>query len=418
MPRSTAARVGGAAVVTIVVAEAAVWLLRPREEIADTVTVSERDYFSAAELERAHDYSGGQRLLGLAALGIEGAALFALAVHPPRRLQARLGSRPLLAAAAAGATVSLTVAVVSIPTGLASHERAVDAGLATQSTAGWFWDLARAAGIGAALAAGGAAILLALVRRFRDRWWIGGSAIAVGLAVVFTWLAPVVLAPIFNRFEPLPESSRDRAEVLELGRRAGVEIGEVYRVDASRRTNTLNAYVDGIGSSKRVVLYDNLLDRADRSELDSVVAHELGHVAHDDIFRGLAFVAIVSPFGILFARELAGAVTARRGIDRASPAAIPAYLFALAVAAFIVNVPGNQLSRKVEASADEFALELTRDPRALIEVQRHLSRASLSDPDPPALLRFLFGTHPPTVDRIGAALAYEREVSGRDTSPR
>jgi STE24 endopeptidase len=417
MPRSTAARLGGAAVVTIVVAEGAVWLLRPRGEIPDPVPVSERDYFSAAELERARDYSGGQRLLGLAALGIEGAALFALAVHPPRRLLDRIGSRPLLAGAAAGATVSLTVAVVSIPTGLAAHERAVDADLATQSTASWFWDLARAAGIGAALAAGGAAILLALVRRFRDRWWIGGSVIAVALAVVFTWLAPVVLAPIFNRFEPLPESSRARADVLELGRRAGVDIGEVYRVDASRRTNTLNAYVDGIGSSKRVVLYDNLLERADRSELDSVVAHELGHVAHNDIFRGLAFIAIVSPFGLVFARELTGSVTRRRAIDPVGPAAIPAYLFALAVAAFAVNVPGNQLSRQVEASADEFALELTDRPAALIEVQRHLARAALADPDPPAALRLLFGTHPSTVERIGAALAFER-LNPPDTSRR
>jgi STE24 endopeptidase len=331
MPRSTAARVGGAAVVMIVVAEAAVWLLRPREEIPDPVRVSEHDYFSSAELERAHDYSSGQRLLGLAALGIEGAALFAIAVHPPRRLIDRLGSRPLLAGAAAGAAVSLTVAVVAIPPGLAAHDRAVDAGLSTQSTASWFWDLARSAGISAALAAAGAAILLALVRRFRDRWWIGGSAIAIVLAVVFTWLAPVVLAPIFNKFEPLPESSRARADVLKLGRRAGVEIGEVYRVDASRRTNTLNAYVDGIGSSKRVVLYDNLLDRADRSELDSVVAHELGHVAHDDIFRGLAFIAIVTPFGFVFARELTGAITRSRGIDPASPGAFPAYLFALAM---------------------------------------------------------------------------------------
>jgi STE24 endopeptidase len=414
MPRSTAARVGGAAVVMIVVAEAAVWLLRPRDEIPDPVPVSERDYFSAAELERAHDYSSGQRLLGLAGLAVEGGALFAVAVRPPRRLLARLESRPLLAGAAAGATVSLVVAVVSVPTGLIAHDRAVDAGLSTQSTASWLWDLARSAGISAAFAAAGAAILFALVRRWRERWWVGGAAIAVGLAVVVTWLAPIVLAPIFNRFEPLPESSRARADVLELGRRAGVDIGEVYSVDASRRTRTLNAYVDGIGTSKRVVLYDNLLDRAKRRELDSVVAHELGHVAHDDIIRGLAFVAIVAPFGMLFARELAGAITRRRGIDPASPAAVPAYLFSLAIAAFVLNVPGNQLSREVEASADAFALELTDDPRGLIEVQRHLARASLSDPDPPAALSFLFGTHPPAVERIGAALAF----SESDTSPR
>jgi Zn-dependent protease with chaperone function len=415
------ARVGGAAVAMVVVAEVAAWLLQPRNEVPEPLAVSERDYFSTAELERAHDYVDGQRLLGFAGLGIEGAVLLAVAVRPPRRARLildRLESRPILGGAAAGAAISITVAVVTLPTGLIAHDRAVDAGLSEQSTSSWLWDVARSAGISAAFAGLGAAVLLALVRRFGNRWWIGGSALAVAAAVVFTWLAPVVLAPIFNRFEPLGEDSRARADVLELGRKAGVDIGEVYRVDASRRTNTLNAYVDGIGSSKRVVLYDNLLDRADREELDSVVAHELGHVAHNDILRGLAFVAVVAPFGMLFVRELAGAITRRSGVRPGTPAAVPAYLFSLALAAFVLAVPSTQLSRRVESSADAFALELTDDPKALIEVQRRLSRASLGDPDPPAVLHFLFGTHPSTVERIGAALAFEDELRGSETTPR
>jgi STE24 endopeptidase len=413
------ARVGGAAVAMVVVAEVAAWLLQPRNEIPDPLPVSEHDYFSSAELERAHDYVGGQRLLAFAGLGIEGALLLVVAVRPPRRARLildRLESRPLLGGAAAGAALSVTVAAATLPTGLLAHDRAVDAGLSEQSISSWLWDLARSAGISAAFAGIGAAILLALIRRFGGRWWIGGATLAVVVAVVFTWLAPVVLAPIFNRFEPLPEDSRARADVLELGSEAGVDIGEVYRVDASRRTNTLNAYVDGIGSSKRVVLYDNLLERADREELDSVVAHELGHVAHNDITRGLAFVAVVAPLGMLFVRELAGAINRRIGVGPGTPAAVPAYLFSLAAAAFLLAVPSNQLSRRVEASADAFALELTDDPKALVEVQRRLSRASLGDPDPPAALHFLFGTHPSTVERIGAALAFERDVSAPETS--
>ena len=121
--------------------------------------------------------------------------------------------------------------------------------------------------------------------------------------------------------------------MLELGREAGVDIGEVYRIDASRRSTALNAYVDGIGSTKRVVLYDNLLERAARPELRSIVAHELGHVAHDDIPRGILYVVLVAPLGLVFARELALAIARRSGADPASPAAIPAYLLALALAA-------------------------------------------------------------------------------------
>jgi STE24 endopeptidase len=196
--------------------------------------------------------------------------------------------------------------------------------------------------------------------------------------------------------------------VLELGSRAGVDIGQVYRVDASRRVRSLNAYVNGIGSTKRVVLYDTLLKRANRPELRSIVAHELGHVKHDDILRGLAFVALVAPLGLLFARELGEAVAGRAGADARGPAALPAYALGLALASLLLGVVGNQLSRRVEASADTFALELTHDPRALIQVQHRLAITNVANPDPPAIVTALVGTHPPTIDRIGAAIAYER----------
>jgi STE24 endopeptidase len=263
----------------------------------------------------------------------------------------------------------------------------------------------------------GTALLLALIRRFPRRWWIPGSGAVLVIAALLTWIGPVLLAPVFNKFDPLPQGSEARTEVLALAQRAGVEIGEVYRIDASRRSTALNAYVDGIGSSKRVVLYDNLLDSAKRPELRSIVAHELGHVAHNDIRRGLTFVALVAPLGLLFSRELALAVARRSGADPLSPSAVPAYMLALTAAAFVLNIPGNQLSRKVEASADEFALQLTNDPQALVDVQVQLARTNVSDPDPPAVLSAVFGTHPTTVDRIGSAIAYAREHGLSDPEP-
>ncbi len=405
-------RVGGAAVAMVLAAEAAVWLLSPRDEPPEPVPVAESDYFDSAELEAAHNYRDGQRWLLLAGLGIEGAVLLAVALGRPapvRRGLDRLVARPLLGAGVAGAGVALLTEAATLPTRLFAHERAVDVGLSSQSLGPWLWDLARSAAIGAALTAIGAALLLALVRRFPRRWWLPAAVGVTGVAVVFVWIAPVLLAPIFNRFEALPEGSRARADVLALGDRAEVEIGEVYRVDASRRVTSLNAYVGGLGPTKRVVLYDNLLAEAEREELASVVAHELGHVAHSDLPRGIAYIALVAPLGLLFTRELAGVLNRRSGADPASPAAVPAYLFALTLAALILNLPGNQLSRKVEASADAFALELTNDPEALVDLQLRLARTNLSDPDPPGLVTGLLGTHPPTVDRIGAALAYRDE---------
>jgi STE24 endopeptidase len=410
--RSTALRVGGAAVAMVVVAEAAVWLLAPREEPLDPVPVSAGEYFDSAQIERAEDYRGPQRLLGYAGIAIEFGLLLAIALGRPavaRRALDRLSARPILGAAAAGAGVAVISALALIPTRLVAHERAVDFGISSQSLPSWLWDLARSAGITALLTAGGAALLLALIRRLPRAWPLPGAAGVLVIAVVFTWIAPVLLAPIFNRFEELPQGSRARADVLALGERAGVDIGEVYKIDASRRVTTLNAYVDGIGPTKRVVLYDNLLADAEREELNSVVAHELGHVAHDDIPNGLTFVAIVAPFGLLFVRELGTALARRGGADPSLPAAIPGYLLAIALATLVINVPGNQLSRKVEASADQFALELTDDPQALIDLQLRLAEANLTDPDPPDLATTLFATHPTALDRIGAALAYERQ---------
>jgi STE24 endopeptidase len=255
---------------------------------------------------------------------------------------------------------------------------------------------------------------MALLRRFGRRWWIPGSVAVVLLAVVFAWLAPVLLAPVFNRFEALPDGSRVRADVLRLGERAGVEIGQVYRVDASRRSTALNAYVDGIGPTKRVVLYDTLIEDTNRAQLNSIVAHELGHVSHDDVPRGLAFVAIAAPLGLLFAGGAGEALARRRGLDPRSVPALPGYLLGLLVASLVLTVVGNQLSRRVEASADQFALELTHDPGALISVQRRLAVTNVSDPDPPGIVTFLLGTHPPTIDRIGAAVTYRRELRQKD----
>jgi STE24 endopeptidase len=402
-------RLGATAVAAVVVAEAAAWLLRPRDVI-EPVEVDESSFFSEEQLEEARDYRSGQRLLLIGGLAAEGAVLVLLATGrpaPARRTLERLGERPVLGGAAAAAGLFTIVSVVTLPFAVASHERAVDVGLSTQGLGDWAVDWLKSTGISAVLAAGVGTGALALMRRFGGRWWIPGSVAVVATAAVFTWLAPVVLAPVFNRFEPL-EPGEARSDVLELGRRAGIDIGEVYRVDASRRSTTLNAYVTGLGPTKRVVLYDNLLEDAERGERRSVVAHELGHVEGRDIQRGLLYLAVVTPLGLIFATGLARAIAVRRGEEPGQPAFLPAFAVAIAVTGFVLGVAGNQLSRDVEARADTFSLELTDDPKGMIELQRRLTERNLGDPDPPDIVEFLLGTHPSTVDRIGSALAWEQ----------
>ncbi len=393
------------------VAELAVLLLAPADTGPDPLPVDAARWFDPAETAAAVDFRSGQRNLFLIGFGVELAALGALALGRPRfarRFLDRLGRRPILGAAVAAAGISLVLAVLALPTGLIGHERSVDIGLSTQELGSWFSDRGKGAAIAAVLAAIGGMILIGLQRRLPRLWWAAGAAIVILYAVVSTWLAPVVLAPVFNDFEEL-QPGPARTAVLDLAERSGVEVGHVYVVDASRRSTGVNAYVDGIGSSRRVVLYDNLVERADEPVLRSVVAHELGHVAHDDLGRGLLFVAIIAPLGMLLVAAAGTALAERGGTRPGRPAAIPAFALLITVVSFGLNLAGNQLSREVEASADRFALQLTGDPRGFIELQQRLAADNRSDPDPGGAVDALLRTHPSAVQRIGAALAYAEE---------
>jgi len=395
----------------VVAAGAATLALRPRSGLLRAVPAKPQAYFSAAELHRIHDYVGAQRLLGLGSLAVTGAVLVAFVVRPPavvRRTVARMGDRPLSGSAATGAAIYLTVTVAALPLAVVAQNRAREFGLSTQSWGGWTGDLAKSAAINTVFAAAGGALLVLLIRRFPRRWWLPGSVAIIGVAALFEFLTPVVLDPLFNRFTPLPKGSL-RSEVLDLARRAGVHVGQVYRVDASRRTTGANAYVTGLGGTKRVVLYDNLIRDYKPAEIRSVVAHELGHVKHRDVPRGLLWLAIVAPAATFLIQQLVEARRVEPAADgRAGPAVVPVAILAIAAVAFAATVAGNVLSRRVEASADSFALRLTHDPKAFIAVERSLTTGNLIDPSPPRWLVDLFGTHPPAIERIGYALDYGR----------
>jgi STE24 endopeptidase len=213
---------------------------------------------------------------------------------------------------------------------------------------------------------------------------------------------PLVLDPLFNRFTPLPAGPL-RDDVLELAERAGVRVGEVYEVDASRRTTAINAYVTGLGPTKRVVLYDTLIEGFSPDETRLVVAHELAHVRHRDVPRGLAFLALVAPPALLAVALLADELTG--GDERA---VVPALALAAGLVSAPVGVCGRALSRAVERRADTYALELTGTPDAAIAFERRVAVRNLVDPDPPRWARLLLGTHPAIVERLGIAEAHRQ----------
>jgi STE24 endopeptidase len=392
-----------AIVTVLVVAEAAVFLMRPRDRL-EPVDVAPQTYFSTGELDRAEAFRSGQLWLYGARLALEIGLLVYVVRRPPRRLQ-RTFRHPVLAGAATAAALAVALTAVALPVRAVARERAKDVGLVTQSWPGWLADVAKSTAIEAVLVGAGGGLLIVGMRRFRRHWWAPATALVVAFGVVMTYAGPIVLDPLFNRFEPLPQG-RLRSDVLELARRAGVDVGQVYEMDASRRTTAANAYVAGLGGTKRVVLYDTLLEEFTPAEVRLVVAHELGHVHYRDVPRGLLYVAIVAPFAMFAAARLAERMAPRDSLG--TPAAIPAIVLAISLATPVVTTISNQLSRDVEARADRYSMELTGEPQALIDFQRRIAVQNVADPDPPAPVTFLLATHPTTVQRIGQALAFER----------
>jgi STE24 endopeptidase len=391
-------------VAALVVAEAAVFLFRPRDGLAPA-DVAPQSYFSAAEIDRAEAFRNGQLWLFGARLAIEIGVLAWVVQRPPRRLTARV-RRPVRAGAATAVALSVAVTVVTLPVAAISRERAKDVGLVTQNWVGWAGDVVKGVAIEAVIVGAGGALLVFSMRRFGRRWWAPAAALAVAFGVAMTYASPIVLDPLFNRFEPLHRGEL-RSDVLEMARRADVKVGQVYVMDASRRTTAANAYVTGLGSTKRVVLFDTLLKDFSPGEVRLVVAHELGHVHNHDVPHGLLYLLVVAPLGMLAVARL-GERLAPGALG--TPVAVPAVALAIALIVPAITIISNQLSRAVEARADRFAMELTRDPDELIAFQKRITVQNVGDPDPPGWVAFLLGTHPTPMQRIGQAVAFRSRL--------
>ena len=362
-------------------------------------------YFSVEERTRGRRFARPQLALGLTRSAVELGALTLVARRPPAAVM-RSWAHPVAGGAAVAGGLSLALSAPPLPLRAISRRRALAAGLDTQSWGGWASDLVKATAIQTAFAAAAGSAIVAAARQYPRSWWapvaVGSVAVGAGLAA----LAPVVLDPIFNSFEPLAEG-QTRSDVLALAGAAGVKVGEVYSVDASRRTTAANAYVTGLGPSKRVVLYDTMLDRYSRDEVRLVVAHELGHVAHRDVPRGVAYAALVAPGVALAIQRLSWALSVQRG----TPATLPALALASALVSAPVGIIGNRLSRALERRADEFSLKLAGAPEAFISFERAIALQNLADLEPPRLVSRLLATHPPTAERIGAAVAFSAQAS-------
>jgi STE24 endopeptidase len=236
-------------------------------------------------------------------------------------------------------------------------------------------------------------------------WWPAVAAPGAALlALVLSLLAPLLFERVFNRFWPLPDEEL-AAELRELSERALVPVRTMLVADASRRTTKHNAYVSGLGPTRRLVLYDTLLNDVPRGELRGVVAHELGHrrfrhVALGTLMAMAGAAAAVLVLWIVLSWE--GLVSAAGATGPGDPRVVPLVLLVLWLLE-VGSLPWETwVSRRWERAADRFALELTRDGAALEQMHRRLALANLADLDPPPLLYALLFTHPTPPERIAA----------------
>jgi STE24 endopeptidase len=240
-------------------------------------------------------------------------------------------------------------------------------------------------------------VTMALARVLRSAWWLPATAVFVGLAALFAFVGPY-LTPGLER-----AGARHTADARELARTEALP-GVPLRVEEVREfTNAPNAYAFGLGESRRVVLWDTLAeDGFPRREVRSVIAHELGHHAHDHIAKRIGWFALLA----LPAALAVAAATRKRGL--ADPAAVPVALFVVVLVVLLSTPLQSAASRRYEAEADWAALEATRDPTGMETLHKRFTVEGLADPDPPGWFAFLFGSHPSGLERVAMARAWRQ----------
>jgi Zn-dependent protease with chaperone function len=254
------------------------------------------------------------------------------------------------------------------------------------------------------------------IRKSPDRWWVWTSLVAIPIAFLLLMLTPVFIAPLFNDFGPMKDPSLE-AEILALAERAGIEGSRVFEVEKSLDTNTVNAYVTGLGSTKRIVLWDTIIARLERDELLVVMGHEMGHYVLGHVISSMMLLALAIPLTLyLFhtlARRLIARYRARFGFDTfGDVAALP--LFSVLITAFSLAVAplSNVWSRHQEHESDRFALEITHDNHACARAFAELARSNLGNPRPGPLFVLWRASHPPLGDRIDFCNEYRPWETG------
>lgn len=356
--------------------------------------------FTAHEIDRQHRFrsellplSTVSWILSLLVPLVLGFTPLGRRIYDAIRLKRWYVVLPLVAA-----VLGLLANVVTLPTDIAAERVLRRWGLSTQDWGLWTRDRAVSWVIGTLAVTIVLLIVVALARRWRRWWWAPAAALAALLVIVVSFAYPVLIEPQFNKFTSMPAGAQ-RDAFMKLAADDGVPVKDVLVADASRRTTSLNAYVSGFGSTRRLVVYDTLLKAAPPDEVQLIVAHELGHAAEDDVLDGTLIGALAAAFAIVLLRVLLGA-------RLADPRRTALLLAMFTVGTTLAGPAQNLVSRRIEARADLHSLNLTKDPAGFADMQHRLSVTNLSGLKPARWRYILFASHPTPPERIAMSRAW------------
>lgn len=277
--------------------------------------------------------------------------------------------------------------------------------LSNQNFAQWLGDEGKAFAIGLIFSLIVVPVALLIIRRVR-RWWLALWIAAVPLSIFLVVIVPVIVDPVFNRFVPL-QNPVLREKLLDEASRAGIEGARVYQVDKSKQTKEMNAYVTGLGPTKRIVMWDTLLEKLDQDEILAVMAHEMGHYVEHHVWKGLGWGLAGALIVLFIAQRVYERGIPRWGDAPGDPASLPWLLLIVSVISFVSAPIENGISRHYEHEADKFGIELTHlnEPMAASFVR--FAEDSKVNPDPSPFIEFWRYSHPSLRKRIDFAMNYK-----------
>ena len=279
--------------------------------------------------------------------------------------------------------------------------------LSNETLTGWLADQAKAFGIATLLGAAAAELVYGFIRLWPDGWWLAAGATFSLLIVGLANLAPVLLLPVFYSLKPLDRDAL-KARLLALADRAGARVLGAYEWGLGEKTKKANAALAGLGGTRRILVSDTMLAEFTDDEIEVVLAHEIAHHVHGDIWKGIAFESALIVAGFYLASQVLHAMAGPMGLRGVGDiAGLPLLLLAAGAVSLVMVPAAHAMSRAFERNADRFALDLTRNPGAFISAMRRLSAQNLAEEHPSRIVQWLFYSHPTVRDRIAAAQSFK-----------